>query len=282
MTPLLIRAIDCIIKREKIFFSCSDLVNILRNQWEISVSRQLVHTVVTRTFGYSFKRTRKRGAKSNQAQLELFSGFLRRASCYASHGKLAAVDECGFDQRCNAVYAYAPRGTQAVLTFAPNSDRRRITMVTAICQGTGSHHENLVPHSCSSSTFADFLTRAPFPPGTGVILDNAAIHKTREVQAVARRKRIALIFIPPYTPEANPIEMLFGTVKSHFYRHRYECVTESYDLSHAILKSMSSTNATQPRSIRKMFSHSISATDSIYQDLRTRAFKSEKYFLGQR
>jgi transposase len=58
-------------------------------------------------------------------------------------------------------------------------------------------------------------------------MDNASIHKTKEVQDVARRKGYTLLFTPPYTPEANPIEMVFGIIKNRFYRLRYDPTFES-------------------------------------------------------
>ena len=49
-----------------------------------------------------------------------------------------------------------------------------------------------------------------------VVLDNASIHRSRVIQAALprlRRRGIHLYYGPPYSPELNPIEPLFGVVK---------------------------------------------------------------------
>ncbi|KAG0430390.1 hypothetical protein DMUE_5670, partial [Dictyocoela muelleri] len=51
-----------------------------------------------------------------------------------------------------------------------------------------------------------------------IIMDNASIHKTTEVaQAFAQRGYI-LHFLPPYSPQLNPIEEFFSAFKSKFLR----------------------------------------------------------------
>ena len=55
-------------------------------------------------------------------------------------------------------------------------------------------------------------TAAAMPPAlwATILLDNAAIHKTPSVRAACQDKGYRLLFTPPYSPEFNPIEMVFG------------------------------------------------------------------------
>ncbi len=59
-----------------------------------------------------------------------------------------------------------------------------------------------------------------FAAGTTLLLDNAAIHKTACVRAAADSKGFRLLFTPPYSPELNPIELIFGILKNAFYKRR--------------------------------------------------------------
>jgi hypothetical protein len=64
--------------------------------------------------------------------------------------------------------------------------------------------------------FLDELPPAPVP--TVIALDNAGLHRSREVRAARaelHRRRIYLHYLPPYSPELNDIERLFRTVKHH-------------------------------------------------------------------
>jgi transposase len=55
-------------------------------------------------------------------------------------------------------------------------------------------------------------------PGTVVILDNLATHKNKEAEAVLRAHGCWFLFLPPYSPDLNPIEMAFSKLKAHLRR----------------------------------------------------------------
>jgi len=63
---------------------------------------------------------------------------------------------------------------------------------------------------------ADFLheIRQNNPEKTIVLIwDNAKAHKSRLVRATARLLNIILIFLPPYSPDLNPIEFIWKSIK---------------------------------------------------------------------
>ena len=49
-----------------------------------------------------------------------------------------------------------------------------------------------------------------------LIMDNARIHKTDEVQRILREHNIAFRFTVPYSPQLNPIEEFFSMLKAHY------------------------------------------------------------------
>lgn len=51
--------------------------------------------------------------------------------------------------------------------------------------------------------------------GDIVILDNLAAHKSRKAEEAVRAKGAWLLFLPPYSPDLNPIEMAFSKLKAH-------------------------------------------------------------------
>ncbi|SCZ40506.1 transposase, partial [Afifella marina] len=50
--------------------------------------------------------------------------------------------------------------------------------------------------------------------GDVVILDNLAVHKSARAAAILREKGAWFLFLPPYSPDLNPIEMAFSKLKS--------------------------------------------------------------------
>ena len=51
--------------------------------------------------------------------------------------------------------------------------------------------------------------------GDVVILDNLAVHKSAKAAECLRKKGAWFLFLPPYSPDLNPIEMAFAKLKAH-------------------------------------------------------------------
>jgi transposase len=51
------------------------------------------------------------------------------------------------------------------------------------------------------------------PEDAIIVLDNAAIHKTQDVQDLIDEIPQSVVFLPPYSPDYNPIELVFGWLK---------------------------------------------------------------------
>lgn len=69
--------------------------------------------------------------------------------------------------------------------------------------------------------FAAYVEKVLVPelsPGTVVILDNLATHKNAEAANAMRKAGCWFLFLPPYSPDLNPIEMAFSKLKAHLRR----------------------------------------------------------------
>ena len=62
--------------------------------------------------------------------------------------------------------------------------------------------------------------------GDVVILDNLAAHKSAAAEQVIRERGAWLLFLPPYSPDLNPIEMAFSKLKAHLRARAARTVDE--------------------------------------------------------
>lgn len=53
-----------------------------------------------------------------------------------------------------------------------------------------------------------------------MLLDNATIHRSERVEIMCREKGVILAFLPPYSPDFNPIEIAFHELKEWMRRNR--------------------------------------------------------------
>ena len=86
---------------------------------------------------------------------------------------------------------------------------------------------DIIPGSVTTDRFLLFLRELvipltnPYPgPRSVLILDNCNIHHSEKVRALVEDKAMCkLIFLPPYSPDLNPIKQAFFSIKSYLRRH---------------------------------------------------------------
>ena len=62
-------------------------------------------------------------------------------------------------------------------------------------------------------SFLEFLQTLNLPENTILLLDNVSFHHTQEVKTYIKSRKWDLLYVPPYSPQFNPIENIFSSVK---------------------------------------------------------------------
>lgn len=71
--------------------------------------------------------------------------------------------------------------------------------------------------TCDTSLFNAWLKQLLIPsltPGQVIILDNASFHKSQETQKLIEEVECRVLFLPPYSPDLNPIEKYWANMKN--------------------------------------------------------------------
>jgi hypothetical protein len=74
----------------------------------------------------------------------------------------------------------------------------------------------IIQGSVTQDLFEDWLRHKVLPqvrPGQIVVIDNASIHYSDEVTRMLQGAGVGLEYLPPYSPDLNPIEQSFNTLK---------------------------------------------------------------------
>ena len=67
-------------------------------------------------------------------------------------------------------------------------------------------------------TYVETQLAPVLEPGTVVVLDNLSTHRSPRAAKALRCKGCWFLFLPPYSPDLNPIEMAFSKLKAHLRR----------------------------------------------------------------
>lgn len=129
------------------------------------------------------------------------------------------VDESRANVTLTPRYARAPRGERA-LGNAPRNDDRNTTLVAALTP-TGISAPMTLLGAMDSAAFAAYIEQVLVPtlhPGKLVICDNLSVHKRADIRTRIEEAGCALIFLPTYSPDFNPIEQAFSTLKTALRR----------------------------------------------------------------
>ena len=126
----------------------------------------------------------------------------------------AYVDECGIDTYLYREYGYAPR-SQKVFGRVSGRKYKRCGIVAAKMAD-----KILAPFQYSgtmdSRLFEFWFVNQLLPSldkGSVIVMDNASFHSKKRLQAAAQNAGCRLVFLPPYSPELNPIENFWGWLK---------------------------------------------------------------------
>lgn len=78
-------------------------------------------------------------------------------------------------------------------------------------------------------------------PGDVVVLDNLGSHKGQAVRRAIRAAGAHLLFLPPYSPDLNPIEMMFAKLKTLLRRADERSIAAVWNRIGALLTEFSPT-----------------------------------------
>jgi transposase len=125
------------------------------------------------------------------------------------------VDECGVTTDLLRRYGRSPRGTR-LHDHTPCGHWQTQTVIAAL-RPDAITAPAVFEGPIDNPSFLAYVEQVLVPtlrPGDVVILDNLAVHKQPAVRAAIERAGAHLRFLPPYSPDFNPIEQAFAKLKA--------------------------------------------------------------------
>ena len=111
-------------------------------------------------------------------------------------------------------YGRAPRG-QRLRAGVPHGRWKTITFVAGL-RTSGVVAPFVLDGPINRAAFEAYVEKVLVPalrPGDVVILDNLSSHKGARVRALIEAAGASLLYLPPYSPDFNPIELAFSKLK---------------------------------------------------------------------
>ena len=128
--------------------------------------------------------------------------------------RLVFVDECGTNILLRPLYAWSRRGERAPCK-APRNWGKNVTLLSSMTL-SGMGASIAVEGATTRAVFEAYVEKALVPtlrPGQVVVMDNLTAHKGERVRKLIAERGCELLYLPPYSPDFNPIEQAFSKLK---------------------------------------------------------------------
>ena len=143
--------------------------------------------------------------------------------------RLVFIDETWVKTNMAPLRGWGPRG-QRLKAQAPFGHWKTQTFIAAL------RHDRIdapwvIDGPINGALFLLYVEQVLAPtlqPGDVVILDNLGSHKSKAARAAVRARGAHLIFLPPYSPDLNPIEQVFAKLKHLMRKAQPRTVTATW------------------------------------------------------
>lgn len=173
---------------------------------------------------------------------------------------LLFLDETSTQLAMTRPCARAPRG-ERVVDRVPRNHGENLTCL-AVLGPAGVRAPLVFPGALDGPIFAQWVREWLVPelhPGQTVILDNLSVHKNAAARQAIEAVGCQLRFLPAYSPDFNPIELIFAKVKTVVRRAAARTFTGLVDALDAAFSSVTEADA---RACFRHCGYSLTATEN--------------------
>jgi len=163
----------------------------------------------------TFKKKSRRAAEQDRPDVAKARAEWRARQPDLRPGRLVFIDETWTKTNMTRLYGRAPCGKRLV-EAVPHGHWKTSTFVGALrCDGLSA--TGVFNGPINAEMFLAYVEQVLAPtlrPGDVVIMDNLRCHKVAGVREAIEAAGASVLFIPPYSPDLNPIELAFSKLKA--------------------------------------------------------------------
>lgn len=157
---------------------------------------------------------------------------------------LLFIDETGISRNITSSYARSTLGQRAKCENSLTRGTRISTIGALGIDGLSATfcYEGTLNAPLFEFWVEDFLLPI-LTPSSVIILDNASSHKNEEVIDIIKETGACILFLPPYSPELNPIENIWSKVKNFIKKQIITSTEQLYEMIAQALNTITPSDA---------------------------------------
>jgi len=157
---------------------------------------------------------------------------------------LIFIDETWTKTNMTRLRGRAPRG-ERLIDKTPHGHWKTTTLIAALGID-GMRCSTVVDGAVNGDVFEAFVKHVLVPElqsGDVVIMDNLSSHKRQHIRELIEAAGAHLVFLPPYSPDLNPIEMIFAKIKQLLRSLACRTKRSLWNAMQSVLDQVTSTDA---------------------------------------
>jgi transposase len=143
------------------------------------------------------------------------------------HERLRFLDEAGATAILTRLYARSIGGARIKEAVPRNYGVSTSMISTMSCRGAQARM--LIEGSVDTLVFNAYceqVLRPTLKAGEVIVLDNLGAHRASRIEEICRECKARVIWLPPYSPDFSPIELMWSKVKAYLKKVKARTQTE--------------------------------------------------------
>jgi len=124
------------------------------------------------------------------------------------------IDECGIAEFLYREFGYAPKGIPVDVKISGKKFKRTNIVAAKCCEKIVAPliYDGMADSVLFEYWFEEMLLKS-VPENSVLIMDNATFHRKAKLRELANKADCEILFLPPYSPDLNPIEKYWAWLK---------------------------------------------------------------------
>lgn len=202
------------------------IVEVLDKEWQLKYSDDMVYILLKKKLGLTHKKGKGFYPEASKEKRQVFVETLKKNLEAPKEDVFLFEDECSMSNTAVVSYKWSEKGKQPIV-IQKQSHRERLTLFGSVNPTTGVVIVQKAEKG-NAKNFKKYLKKVLYYYRTikgkiHMILDNVRYHHAKALQPflTKHKDKIELFFLPPYSPDFNPIERVWWYMRKKISNNRY-------------------------------------------------------------
>jgi transposase len=211
------------------FYTVKDIQKHINKTLNLTCSYSLIYTIMKKHVKLSYKKIKYQNFLNKDIlnnKISLFKHEFSKLKLISNN--FVFIDEIGFNDSIKPIYSWSEKGKKLYIDHKINTKSRNNKSVCSYITNEGkiSYCISNIPYN--KNILLDYMKTFNFPKSTIIIMDNVSFHHSKIIKNYIESQNWKLLYIPPYSPDFNPIENIFSKIKNQY--RKCKNIENSFDI----------------------------------------------------